>query len=109
MDDEFKVAITPLGSRLRVAGTMEFAGFDTSQNERRGRILKENLAAILPHHPKGAFRHWSGLRPLTPSGVPIIGRVGLRNLLVNAGHGPLGWTLAAGCSLMIATLVAGQS
>ncbi len=108
-DDELKAAVTPLGGRLRVAGTVEFAGYDTSLNARRGRMLEENLAAILPHHPRGAVQHWSGLRPLTPGGQPIVRRVGIENLLVNAGHGPLGWTLAAGSSRIIAELAAGRA
>ena len=105
-DDELKVGVCPLAGQLRVAGTVEFAGFDTSLNAKRGRMLEENLAAILPRRPAGDGRHWCGLRPLTPSGRPIVGRVGLRNLLVNAGHGPLGWTLAAGSSRIIAELAA---
>lgn len=103
-DDELKAAVTPLGERLRVAGTVEFAGYDTSLDARRGRMLEDNLAAILPDHPKGPVRHWSGLRPLTPGGRPIVARIGPRNLLVNAGHGPLGWTLAAGSARRVAEL-----
>ena len=103
-DDGLKVAVTPLGDTLRVAGTVEFAGFDTSLNAARGRMLVNNLAAILPHHPKGDIKHWAGLRPLTPSGRPLVGRTRLTNLLVNTGHGPLGWTLAAGSARLIALL-----
>ena len=99
------MAVTPLGERLRVAGTVEFTGYDTSLNAARGQMLVDNLAAILPHHPKGEIRHWTGLRPLTPSGRPLIGRTRLANLLVNTGHGPLGWTLAAGSARLIASLI----
>ncbi|MFO1149961.1 MAG: D-amino acid dehydrogenase [Alsobacter sp.] len=105
-DDALKAAVTPLGDTLRVAGTVEFAGHDTSLNARRGQLLEDSLAAILPAHPKGKVRHWAGLRPLTPSGRPIIGRAGHRNLYVNAGHGPLGWTLAAGSSRRLARMIA---
>jgi len=104
-DDGLKVAVTPLGERLRVAGTVEFTGYDASLNAARGQMLVNNLAAILPQHPKGEIRHWAGLRPLTPSGRPLIGRTRLANLLVNTGHGPLGWTLAAGSARVIASLV----
>ncbi len=104
-DDGLKVAVAPLGETLRVAGTVEFTGLDTSLNAARGQMLVNNLAAILPQHPKGETRHWSGLRPLTPSGRPLIGRTRIKNLLVNAGHGPLGWTLAAGSARLILSLV----
>jgi D-amino-acid dehydrogenase len=101
-DDALKVAVTPLGDRLRVAGTVEFAGYDTSLNDRRGAMLVNNLRAILPEHPVGRVEHWAGLRPLTPSGYPIVGRTRIGNLFVNTGHGPLGWTLAAGSAQAIA-------
>jgi len=104
-DDGLKVAVAPLGERLRVAGTVEFTGYDTSLNAARGQMLVDNLAALLPHHPKGEIKHWTGLRPLTPSGRPLIGRTRLANLLINTGHGPLGWTLAAGSARVIVTLI----
>jgi D-amino-acid dehydrogenase len=107
-DDGLKVAVTPLGDTLRVAGTVEFTGFDTSLNAARGRTLVKSLAAILPHYPRGDIRQWTGLRPLTPSGRPLIGRTHLANLLVNTGHGPLGWTLAAGSARLITTMVEGK-
>ena len=106
-DDGLKAAVTPLGDTLRVAGTVEFTGFDTSLNAARGRTLVKSLAAILPHYPRGDIRHWTGLRPLTPSGRPLIGRTRLANLLVNTGHGPLGWTLAAGSARLITNMVEG--
>jgi D-amino-acid dehydrogenase len=108
-DDGLKAAVTPLGDTLRVAGTVEFTGYDTSLNAARGQMLINNLAAILPHHPQGEIKHWTGLRPLTPSGRPLVGRTHLKNLLVNTGHGPLGWTLAAGSARLIAAMVAGEA
>jgi D-amino-acid dehydrogenase len=107
VDDALKVAVTPLGERLRVAGTVEFGGFDTRLNEARGRMLVANLEAVLPEHPKAEIKHWTGLRPMTPSGRPLIGRTRLANLFVNTGHGHLGWTLAAGSARLIAAIVAG--
>jgi D-amino-acid dehydrogenase len=104
-DDGLKAAVTPLGGRLRVAGTVEFDGLDTRLDAARGRLLVRNLAAILPEAPKGEIRYWAGLRPMTPSGRPLIGRTRIANLLVNAGHGPLGWTLAAGSARLIASIV----
>jgi len=66
-----------------------------------------NLAAILPEAPRGEIKHWAGLRPMTPSGRPLIGPTPLRNLLMNTGHGPLGWTLAAGSARLITLMVDG--
>jgi D-amino-acid dehydrogenase len=109
-DDGRKVAVVPLGSALRVAGTVEFTGFDTRLNEARGRMLVEGLAGVYPNYPKnGKVTHWSGLRPLTPDGRPIIGGTPFRNLSLNTGHGPLGWTLAAGSGLALAELVSGKT
>jgi D-amino-acid dehydrogenase len=106
-DDGRKVAVVPLGNTLRVAGTVEFAGFDTRLNETRGRMLLEGLAGVYPDYPKsGRVTHWSGLRPLTPDGRPIIGATPFSNLSLNTGHGPLGWTLAAGSGLALAELIA---
>jgi len=108
-DDGRKMAVTPLGSRLRVGGTVEFAGFDTRLNATRGRMLVEGLGGILPHYPRDAnVTHWAGLRPLTPSGRPIIGTTPLPNLFVNAGHGPLGFTLACGSGRALADLMQGR-
>ena len=104
-DDEFKVAVAPLGDRLRVAGTVEFSGYDQSLNKNRGQMLEDNLSAILPNYPRGHIRHWAGLRPMTPSGKPIIGEVGLKNFFVNTGHGPLGLTLAAGSARLMANCI----
>jgi D-amino-acid dehydrogenase len=108
-DDGRKVAVVPLGDRLRVAGTVEFAGFDTSLNATRGQMLVDGLDDLYPDHPRGGrIEHWSGLRPLTPDGRPIIGRTRWRNLFLNTGHGPLGWTLAAGSGLALAALIDGK-
>ena len=98
VDDGRKAGLTPLGDRVRVAGTVEFDGWDTSLNATRGRMLEDALRDVLPELPQvpGTMRHWAGLRPLTPDGRPIIGRSGIASLFLNTGHGPLGWTLACG-------------
>ncbi len=102
--------MVPLGDRLRVAGTVEFDGYDTNLNATRGRMLVDGLGDLYPDYPReGRIEHWSGLRPLTPDGRPIIGRSRWRNLFLNTGHGPLGWTLAAGSGLAMAELVTGKN
>ena len=99
--------MTPLGDRIRVAGTVEFAGWDTRLNATRGRMLEEALPICCPSCRCGHGRceHWAGLRPLTPDGRPILGRSALGQLYLNTGHGPLGWTLACGSGLALAELL----
>ncbi len=109
-DDGRKVAVVPLGDRLRVAGTVEFAGYETGLNATRGQMLVDGLGDLYPDYPRdGRIEHWSGLRPLTPDGRPVIGPSRWRNLFLNTGHGPLGWTLAAGSGLAMSELVAGRT
>lgn len=110
VDDGRKAALTPLGDRIRVAGTVEFAGFDTSLNATRGRALEAALRDVLPELPADHEppRHWAGLRPLTPDGRPILGSSPIANLFLNTGHGPLGWTLACGSGLALAELMSGR-
>ena len=111
VDDGRKAALTPLGDRIRVAGTVEFAGWDTSLNPTRGRMLDQALHDVLPELPQTTEPpvHWAGLRPLTPDGRPILGRSAIPNLYLNTGHGPLGWTLACGSGLALAELISGGS
>jgi D-amino-acid dehydrogenase len=70
------------------------------------------LRAILPGHADGLLagrvESWAGLRPMCADGVPCIGAVGPRGLYVNAGHGHLGWTMAAGSARLLADLVDGR-
>ncbi len=109
VDDGRKMAVTPLGDRLRLAGTVEFAGYDLSLNPRRGAMLLDGLRHVFPDYPRNAkVEHWAGLRPLTPSGRPILGPSPWRNLFLNIGHGPLGWTLACGSGKAVADLAVGR-
>ena len=91
------VAVTPLNGRLRLAGTMEFAGFDTDVNARRVAAIKRAAASGFRGWDENA-RHtepWAGLRPMTADGLPIVGRLRPEsNVLVASGHGMLGLTLA---------------
>lgn len=63
---------------------------------------------LFPHHEPRNVEYWNGLRPMTPDGRPILGQARWRNLWLNTGHGPLGWTLACGSALVTAALIAGQ-
>jgi D-amino-acid dehydrogenase len=104
-----KIALTPLGDRLRIAGTAEFSGCDTNLDERRLGSILRNACEIMPalrEIPAAGFSRWAGLRPVTPTGFPILGRTRLGNLFTNAGHGPLGWTFAAGTGKIVADIIA---
>lgn len=112
VDFEQKIVVTPLGDRLRVAGTAEFAGFSSAANPGRSANIVNQAMRLLPQlagrvRPED-IQHWNGLRPMTADGPPLVSRSRYRNLFVNTGHGPLGWTLAAGSSRALADLIAGR-
>jgi D-amino-acid dehydrogenase len=103
-----KVALTPFGDRLRLAGTMEFAGLDENVNDLRVRAVVRAPGAYLRdwHPPAGPLRPQAGMRPMTPDGVPAVGRLpGTSNTYVSTGHGMLGVTLAAGSARALTELV----
>ena len=119
IDDEVKCAMSRLGNELRVAGTIELAGFDTSLDtpvaQARCRMLAERIEAVLPgvcdtrsEAEGGNPRYWTGLRPATPTNIPYIGRTAVGKLWVNAGHGTLGWTHGAGSGKALAELICGE-
>lgn len=108
-DESGKIAMSRLGYRLRMAGTAEVSGYDTSVNEARCAAIADRVKLFFPDAVDFArTRKWAGLRPTTPSNVPLIGRTRYPNLFLNAGHGTLGWTLACGSGAAIADLVSGR-
>ena len=105
-DEAHKIVISRLGNRLRAAGTAELTGYDRSVNPVRCNAILRRIGELFP--ALGAINtvdRWAGLRPATPSNVPIIGRTRIRNLYLNTGHGTLGWTLACGSGHALADLV----
>jgi len=107
-DDEYKLVYSRLGNRLRVAGTAEFSGYDRDLNRVRCEAIVRRVEAIFPGAGDAAHaQFWAGLRPATPSNVPLIGRTKLPNLYLNTGHGTLGWTHACGSGRSIARIVSG--
>ncbi len=109
-DENAKIAVTRLGERLRSAGTAELTGYDTSLNEARCRAIIERVEELFPGAGDFASAsRWAGLRPATPSNVPLIGRTRYRNLFLNTGHGTLGWTLACGSGKALADLIGGRA
>jgi D-amino-acid dehydrogenase len=110
MDETHKIAITRLGDRIRVGGMAEIAGFDLSLSEKRKRTLVhsvEDLFGGAGDQSQASF--WSGLRPMTPDGTPIVGRSPVPNLYLNTGHGTLGWTMAAGSARVLADTISGRA
>jgi D-amino-acid dehydrogenase len=107
LDETYKVAITRFDNRIRVGGMAEIAGFDLSLNPRR-RATLEMITTDL--YPQGGdlsrAEFWTGLRPATPDGTPIVGATKMRNLFLNTGHGTLGWTMACGSGRLLADLIA---
>lgn len=111
-DDGHKIVISRLGQTLRVAGTAEFNGYDTSVNPVRCGALRRRIGEIFPGlAATDELDRWAGLRPATPGNVPLIGDMadaGLAGLWLNTGHGTLGWTLACGSGRLLADSVAGR-
>lgn len=102
--EDARVAVTPLNGMVRVAGTMEFGGFDDTINATRVAAIQRAAGEALVgwDNPPGAAAPWAGLRPMTPDGLPIVGKLGdLDNVYIAAGHGMLGLTLAAGTAEII--------
>ena len=109
MDETYKIAITRLGSRIRVGGTAEIAGYDLSLRPSRRDPLEHSVTDLFPGGGRvQEATFWCGLRPMTPDGPPVIGRTGIEGLYLNTGHGTLGWTMACGSGRLLADLVSGR-
>ena len=113
IDDHLHAAVCPLGDRLRVAGTAEFAGYDLSLTPSR---IANLFALVLKLYPNFApflsrdtATQWTGLRPMSCDGVGIMGRTCAPGIFLNTGHGPLGWTMAAGAGRLVADEITGRS
>ena len=109
MDETHKVAVTRLGDRIRVGGTAELAGYDRRLHESRRRTLNHVVSDLFPRGGDPAqAEFWTGLRPMTPDGTPVLGATRLRKLFLATGHGTLGWTMAAGTGRVIADVISGR-
>ena len=108
LDETYKIALTRLGDRLRVGGMAELAGFDLRLNPRRRATLEKVTRELFPGGDLTQAQFWTGLRPMTPDGTPLVGATPLRGLYLNTGHGTLGWTMACGSAQLLADLIAGR-
>jgi D-amino-acid dehydrogenase len=110
MDETYKVAVTRLGNRVRVGGTAELAGYDRTLRGPRRDTLSHVVGDLFPDAGDAAqASFWTGLRPMTPDGPPIIGKSPYRNLYLNTGHGTLGWTMAAGSARALTSIISGHT
>jgi len=109
MDETHKVAVTRLGDRIRVGGTAQISGFDLALVDARRRTLEFVLQDLFPGAADlSQTEFWTGLRPMTPDGTPILGETAFANLHLATGHGTLGWTMAAGTGRVMADLLLGR-
>jgi D-amino-acid dehydrogenase len=105
MDETYKIAITRLGDRIRVGGMAEISGYTNDLGQARRRTLEHSVMDLFPGGDASQASFWSGLRPMTPDGTPVIGPTWIKGLFLNTGHGTLGWTMSSGSARVIADLV----
>ncbi|MCW5702897.1 MAG: D-amino acid dehydrogenase [Bradyrhizobium sp.] len=109
MDESYKVAITRLGTRIRVGGTAEVSGYSDTLHPARRATLDHSLTDLFPRGGDLTdAQFWCGLRPMTPDGPPVIGSTRYPNLHLNTGHGTLGWTMACGSGRVLADMLSGR-
>ncbi|WP_233831524.1 D-amino acid dehydrogenase [Paraburkholderia sp. ZP32-5] len=109
LDETYKIAITRFDDRIRVGGMAEIVGFDKSLRRARRETLELCVNDLFPgggDTSKATF--WTGLRPMTPDGTPIVGRTRVPNLFLNTGHGTLGWTMSCGSGQLLADVMSGK-
>jgi D-amino-acid dehydrogenase len=108
-DLAWKIVFTRLGDRLRVAGTAEISGYGKELNLVRCEALVNRTFELFPDAgERDSAQFWTGLRPATPSNVPLVGATRYRNLFLDTGHGTLGWTMACGSGRALADVIAGR-
>jgi len=113
IDDGRIFGLVPLGDRMRVSGSAEVASYDTTPSPARCQAILNNVVSVFPDFARcvdpATVKYWAGVRPVTPSGTPILGRAPIANLFIAAGHGHLGWTMGCGSGEVMAALVTGNA
>lgn len=111
MDERYKVAISRMGQRVRVAGSAELGGRPDAMNDAAIRTLYQVLADWFPAAARlsSGVQVWKGARPMLPDGPPVIGASGLPGLWLNLGHGSSGWALSCGSARVLADLIGGRA
>jgi D-amino-acid dehydrogenase len=109
MDEKYKVAVSRLGQRVRVAGSAELGGSPTRFN---GSALKTLYRVLDDWFPGAAVQPqaqaWKGARPMLPDGPPVLGASGAAGVWLNLGHGSSGWALACGSARVLAEQIGGR-
>ena len=109
LDETYKIAVTRFDNRIRVGGMAEVVGFDKSLKLARRATLEMVVNDLFPGAGETSqATFWTGLRPMTPDGTPIVGATPLPNLYLNTGHGTLGWTMSCGSGQLLADLMTGR-
>jgi D-amino-acid dehydrogenase len=109
MDESYKVAVTRLGARVRVAGTAEFGATRDALHQGALRTLMKVGNDWFPQAANySTANFWCGVQPMLPDGAPVLGPTPVRNLYVNIGHGANGWAMAAGSGRVLADLISGR-
>ncbi|ABC94326.1 D-amino-acid dehydrogenase, small subunit protein (plasmid) [Rhizobium etli CFN 42] len=109
MDETYKIAITRLGDRIRVGGMAEISGYTNDLGLARRSTLEHSVTDLFPGGDVSKASFWSGLRPMTPDGTPVIGPTKIGGLFLNTGHGTLGWTMSTGSARLISDLVSART
>jgi D-amino-acid dehydrogenase len=110
LDETYKIAITRFDDRIRAGGMAEIVGFDKTLRQARRETLEMVVNDLFPGGgDTQAASFWTGLRPMTPDGTPIVGRTPVPNLFLNTGHGTLGWTMSCGSGQLLADLMSGKA
>jgi D-amino-acid dehydrogenase len=110
LDEHNLVAISRFGDRLRITATAEFAGYDASHTPSDFAFMKRVTQELFPDGAEyDQAEMWAGLRPMTPTNLPLIGRRRFKNLILNCGHGHIGWTMSHGSARIAADLIAGRA
>src|SRR5271167_1788674 len=110
LDEHNLVAISRFGDRLRVTATAEFTGYDASHQPSDFAFMKRVAQELFPHGAEyDRAEMWAGLRPMTPTNLPLIGQRRFKNLILNCGHGHIGWTMSHGSARIAADLIAGRT
>ena len=110
VDEDRLIGMSTLGNRIRAASSAIFNGFDYSHKPEDFRSIIETTRKLFPDAiDYDAAIHWTGLRPMTPSSFPIIGRSSYKNLYLNVGHGHVGWSMSCGSAAILRDLIAGRT
>lgn len=109
LDETYKIAITRFDQRIRVGGMAELAGYNLDLKDKRKQTLEMVSNDLFPGGDLTQSTFWTGLRPMTPDGTPIIGPTQYNNLFLNTGHGTLGWTMACGSGKLLSDIIMQQA